>query len=185
MKKQQWNLSEIKTFDRFFNDDEFLEINSYCRRPQWGYGNISNPGTPCTPFFTMPLMDDEFFNTHCFNIISNKLGKKFILKDVYANGHIFGTQGSPHQDSDLDEDFTFLLYSNLVGRDIKNWNPSWGGKTVFFLNKEDLHYVLPKPNSASYFPANIFHFAESTTRHFQGMRISVAWKLKLISDTSN
>ena len=67
----------------------------------------------------------------------------------------------------------------VLEEDIKNWNPSWGGKTVFFLNKEDLHYVLPKPNSASYFPANIFHFAESTTRHFQGMRISVAWKLRL------
>ncbi|BCU94293.1 MAG: hypothetical protein CM15mV4_2580 [Caudoviricetes sp.] len=39
-------------------------------------------------------------------------------------------------------------------------------------------WVLPKPNTATYFPGDIFHHAESTTRHFEGFRISVAWKLK-------
>ena len=172
-----WSRDDVLTFEEFFTGEDFIKINNFCRRPQWVYGNISNTAEPFAPFFTMPLKDEKFFTEYCLNIIQEKLNQKFILNDVYANGHIFGTQGSPHQDSDLDEDFTLLLYSNLIGRDIKKWNPSWGGKTVFYMNRDDLHYVLPRPNTVSYFPAKMFHYAESTTRHFQGMRISVAWKL--------
>tara|TARA_R100000152_G_scaffold19644_1_gene12095 strand:+ start:35 stop:577 length:543 start_codon:yes stop_codon:yes gene_type:complete len=177
MRKLRWDASEIKTYQEFFSKEDFIQINNYTRRPQWGYGNISNPGEPSAPFFTMPLMKDEFFTGHCMDVIQTKLNQKFKLNDVYCNGHIFGTQGSPHQDSGRDEDFTLLLYSNLVGKDIKKWKPQWGGKTVFFLTKDELTYVLPNPNTATIFPANIFHYAESTTRHFEGLRLSLAWKL--------
>ena len=56
MRKLRWDASEIKTYQEFFTKEDFVQINNYTRRPQWGYGNISNPGEPSAPFFTMPLM---------------------------------------------------------------------------------------------------------------------------------
>ena len=65
-----------------------------------------------------------------------------------------------------------------VNSEVKKWKPEWGGKTIFYITKDEHMWVIPKPNTATYYPGNIFHNAESTTRHFEGFRMSVAWKLK-------
>ena len=174
---ETFDASEIEVYNEVFSKEDFKQINNFLRRPLWGYGNISHPKDEAIPFFTMSFRDEPFFNDYCLSRICDVLGKKYKLRDCYANGHIFGTQGSPHQDAPSKDYYTFLLYSNQVGPDIRKWKPQWGGKTVFFLNEEEHHYVLPKPNTGTLFPSNIFHYAESTTRHFSGLRMSVAWKL--------
>lgn len=168
----------VRTFDEVFTKEDFIKINDAMKKPAWAYGNISNPESPSTPFFYMPnLEDDEFYSKYLLEIICSTAGKEYTVKEVYANGHIFGTQGSIHQDSQEDDDYTFLLYSNLVFNKVHKWKPEWGGKTIFFYGKDKCVYNLPKPNTGVLFPAKMPHYAESTTRHFQGLRITVAWKL--------
>ena len=167
----------IETYEEVFSKEDFHKINGALRSPRWGYANISNPNDEAVPFFHMPLHEDPFFYDYCFKKICEIIEGHYRLRDVYANGHVFGTQGSPHQDGPNEDYKTFLLYSNQVGPDVRKWKPQWGGKTVFFLNEDEHRYVLPKPNTGTLFSSNIYHYAESTTRHFQGLRTSIAWKL--------
>ena len=90
-----------------------------------------------------------------------------------ANGHTFGTQGEFHVDWYEPNGRTLLYYAN------SNWRPEWGGKTIFLLDKEELYYQNPIPNSAVLFPGNTPHMAEGTSRLFSGLRVTIAWKLIL------
>ena len=178
MKKMVWDRSEIKTFENVFDREDFMKMTDHMRYPNWSYGNISNPNAPSTPFFHNDLMEVPFFTEHLFKRVCVLTGRFWVLDRCYANGHVFGTQGAAHQDDSSGDGYTFLVYSNFVNSEVKKWKPEWGGKTIFYLTKTDHMWVLPKPNTATYFPGDIFHHAESTTRHFEGFRISVAWKLK-------
>lgn len=177
---RQLHPNMVESFEEIFSKEDFTKVNEDMRKPAWAYGNVSAPNAPATPFFYMPkLEDDKFYSEHLLKNICLKTGKEYTVKEVYANGHVFGTQGAIHQDSKEDDDYTFLLYSNLVYDKVHKWKPEWGGKTIFFYGKDDCVYNIPKPNTGVLFPANMPHYAESTTRHFQGLRITVAWKLTL------
>ena len=149
------------------------EIQRYLSRAQWRYGHGSREDGSGIPFWIMELDNDKFFTDYLLNIIQEKTKQKFSLERVYANGHMFGTQGQPHQDSYESNARTFLFYAN------DNWSIDWSGKTVFLLNKTEQHYELPTPNKGVIFPGRMFHYAEQTTRKFTGLRITVAWKLYL------
>ena len=181
-KKKVWDKSEVQTFENVFSREDFIELTDYMRLPNWSYGNISNVKSPSTPFFYNDLKEVSFFTDYLFKQVCKLTGKDWELDRCYANGHVFGTQGAAHQDDSSGDGYTFLVYSNLVnsedGTQIKKWKPEWGGKTIFYLSMDDCMWVLPKTNSATFFPGDIFHHAESTTRHFEGLRLSVAWKLK-------
>tara|TARA_B100002019_G_C21266265_1_gene599628 strand:- start:524 stop:1087 length:564 start_codon:yes stop_codon:yes gene_type:complete len=178
-KKLKWDESEIQTFKDVFSREDFIELTDYMRLPNWSYGNISNPSSPSTPFFYNDLQEVPFFTEHLFKQICELTGKDWDLRRCYANGHVSGTNGAPHQDDETPGSYTFLVYSNFVNSEVKKWKPAWGGKTIFYLDFNDNYkWVLPKPNTATFFPADIFHHAEPTTRHFIGLRLSVAWKLR-------
>ena len=176
--KMKWDKSEVQTFQEVFSREDFIKLTDHMRLPNWCYGNVSNPKSPSTPFFYNELNEVPFFTEHLFEQICELTGKDWKLDRCYANGHVFGTQGAAHQDDSSGDGYTFLVYSNIVNGGIKNWKPEWGGKTIFYLSKDDPYWILPKPNSATFFPGDIFHHAESTTKHFDGLRLSVALKLK-------
>ena len=56
MKKMVWDRSEIKTFEKVFDREDFMKMTDHMRYPNWSYGNISNPNAPSTPFFHNDLM---------------------------------------------------------------------------------------------------------------------------------
>ena len=90
---------------------------------------------------------------------------------IYANGQTATQHGSPHTD---DGDFTFLYYPN------PRWKPQWGGALHFFDDDgATVHAVDYKPNRAVFFPADLVHAAEAPSDEFPGLRVSLAYKLKL------
>ena len=60
------------------------------------------------------------------------------------------------------------------------WKPSWGGALHFFDDDgATVHAVDYKPNRAVFFPADLVHAAEAPSAEFPGLRVSLAYKLKL------
>lgn len=170
---ETFSRNDIKVYENIFTLEDCWKILEYTNRPKWAFGHGSNNFESNTPFWVMNLNNDTFFTTHLLNIIEEKTNQKFDLERVYANGHMFGTQGEPHQDGCSKNARTFLFYAN------DNWSIDWSGKTVYILNKTEQHYELPTPNKGVLFPGRMFHYAEQTTRKFTGLRITIAWKLYL------
>lgn len=170
---ETFSRDEIISYRNMFSVDDYWKIMEYVNRPQWAFGHGSNNSTPSTPFWVMNLNDEPFFTDYLLNIIQEKTNKKFDLERVYANGHMFGTQGEPHQDGYFENSRTFLFYA------VEKWRVDWSGKTVYILNRNEQHYELPEPNKGVLFPGKMFHYAEQTTRKFTGLRVTVAWKLHL------
>ena len=95
---------------------------------------------------------------------------------VYANGHTFGTQGGIHKDSDVEGNYTFLYYAN------PRWCNTWGGSTVWIDENGNHKSIYPKPNTGVFFPGTLFHYADATNKTFNGLRVTVAWKLRKINN---
>ena len=109
--------------------------------------------------------------------------KNYCVSRIYANGQTAGQCGSAHPD---DGDLTFLYYPN------PEWNYEWQGHLIFMENEsnklpEGNNFVNPnmetsrivsyKPNRAVLFPGSIWHYADAPSRFFNGLRISLAYKL--------
>jgi len=170
---ETFSKSDIISYSDIFSLEDCWKIIEYVNRPNWAFGHGSNDNERTTPFWVMNLNEESFFTEYLLNIIEEKTESKFNLERVYANGHMFGTQGEPHQDAHETNGRTFLFYAN------SNWSIDWAGKTVFLLNKNEQHYELPAPNKAVFFPGKMYHYAEQTSRKFTGLRVTVAWKLYL------
>lgn len=166
---------DIKEYHNVFEEAEVKSIFNYVKQAKWEWGHQSIPGnqdaTP--PFWSMHLGDNQFFTEYLVKKILNITGDDLIPEFCYANGHTYGLPGGIHQDGSHIKNRTFLFYANT------NWLPQWNGKTGFILGENDYHFVMPEYNKAVYFPGIVHHFAEEPTRTFGGLRITIAWKLRL------
>jgi len=174
----KYSENDIIKYDSFFSLEDYSKILDcvYDAKWQFGHGSFheSDPRFRSSyPFWGMYLKDNEFFSKYLLNIIEEKTNQRYHLNDVYANGHTYSTNGSFHQDCYDDSGRTFLFYAN------ERWSADWGGKTAFDFGSNNYYFHLPKPNSAILFPGIIPHAAESPSRIFPGLRITVAWKLSL------
>lgn len=176
----QTTFDKIKIIDNVFSLEEIENINHYLQKPCWRFGQIS-----CTTaklakqrkFWMMHLSEEKYFNTYLFEIVTDIIEKKCSLEQVYANGQTYGQDGYWHQDSNEPNAYTFLYYAN------PEWNIDWDGDTIFLDQKtKQTYHVTPKPNTAILFPANIIHRAESPSREFYDLRITVAFKFREITE---
>jgi len=162
----------IERYNAPFDDDQQDQIVSDILGYNWGFGAGSNFGEKAYPFWRMPLNDIPFYSKDLLNIIQEKTQQHYELDNVYANGHTFGTMGEFHTDWNDSRGRTFLYYANDF------WNPEWCGKTIFNVNGDIQYYPLI-PRTALLFPGEIPHMAEGVTRAFNGLRVTIAWKLIL------
>jgi hypothetical protein len=171
----------IQIFDAFLTPEELQTCADAVKRPLWSFGQISQTSPVSTPFWMMTLTDDPFFSTHLKSKIEAAANRKFTVQRVYANGQTFGQDGTFHQDDKTDDSYTFCIYTNKqitaeTADDI-------GGEFVFKLPNSDDPFsriaVLPLYNRGILFPANYFHKGLAFNRYCKGLRISIAWKLKV------
>ena len=156
----------IDVYDDFFTEGIREEVWNLMLRPKW----TPDGGNPNNWFWHMNELEEEsYFNDYLYNIICDKLEKKYKVKRIYANGQSAGQSGNPHMD---DGDFTFLYYPN------PEWKVEWGGHLVF-LNKEETEtnkIVSYKPNRAVIFPSEIPHAVDGISRFYPLVRMSLAYK---------
>jgi hypothetical protein len=118
------------------------------------------------------LENDDFFSVHLLSKIKTITEDDFNVERIYFNGHNGCSQGSPHTDTEQDNGRTFLIYCNKV------WDMALGGNTSFIL-KDEVQSFFPYPKSAIYFQNNILHMASPISKNFNGIRVTLAFKLLL------
>jgi hypothetical protein len=145
----------------------------------WQYGHLSNPNSSYKFWMIPKLYENYFFNTTFIKKIENITNNKFQIHRIYANGHSFGQEGDWHRDSKLEDDWTFLYYFN-------EGDPTIIGET-YFKDKDDNITDIAKPiyNSGILFKSDITHKGSSPKITFTDLRITIAFKLKLIKFKSD
>jgi hypothetical protein len=181
----------VNIFDNFLTYDELEKCSAAYSKPAWSFGQISQTSPISTPFWMMTLDSEPFFTKDLLLKIENVTKKKYALQRVYANGQTFGQDGTYHQDDTSDESYTFCLFVNkqITNETVDNI----GGEFIFKipiaaqlpnatggLNHNFSRIVVePIYNRGILFPSNVFHKGLAFNRYSKGLRISIAWKLKL------
>jgi len=155
----------IAVHDDFLSVDTQAEVLLQMERARWSFTG----GRPPNSFWHMDGLEAEpFFREHLFGLICARLGRRFEVQRIYANGQTALQQGAPHVD---DGDLTFLYYPN------PRWRAAWNG-SLHFLSGGALDAVVPyRPNRAVVFPSSLVHYADAPSKSFPGLRVSLAYKL--------
>jgi len=159
-------------YNDFLNLSDMDYINSIVMSKGWTWGHSSTENNPNYFWRYDDLETDKFFNEYLFNKIKELTNDELILERVYLNGHTACSQGTPHQDSKDPNGRTFLVYCNDV------WKSEFGGGTAFVADDE-VATVAFKPKAAIYFQNNIFHHATPLSKNFKGLRVTLAFKMRL------
>ena len=165
-------LNDILVYDDFFTRDIQNEIFQKLLNSGWSYtgGNSGYGVEKLSRFWHVDdLENDKYFSSFLYHKICQNLNKKFSgFARIYANGQTACQYGTPHTD---DGDITFIYYPNF------EWGLTWQGGLFFIKNDEIERTITYKPNRAVLFPAKIRHYADAPSRFFNGLRISLAYKL--------
>ena len=162
---------DISVYDDFFSIDIQKEIFQKLLTSGWNYtGGGGSGDDKLSRFWHVDgLEKDEYFSSFLYDKICQNLNKKFSgFARIYANGQTACQYGTPHTD---DGDMTFIYYPNF------EWGLTWQGGLFFIKNDEIERTITYKPNRAVLFPAKIRHYADAPSRFFNGLRISLAYKL--------
>jgi len=158
----------MKTYDNFLTEQDKEYIQSVIKSPkwQWGWKSIEKSNNY---FWKIDKLEfDTFFNPYLLDKIKELTGDNLAIERIYMNGHTSGGHGNMHKDSEFKQGRTFIIYCNA------EWNIEWGGGTYFAENDT---VVNNKPYSAVYFKNNIEHFAMPLSKDFNGLRVTLAFKL--------
>ena len=167
---------EIKVFDNVFPADLAKKTWELLQRPKWSYTGGSATGGR---FWHMEKLDQEtFFQDTLFKIICEKFLKSdpsnYQLITCYANGQTANQNGTAHSDvKEPDANaFTFLYYPN------PEWDIKMQGHLIFLDEQDEGDKIIfYKPNRAVLFDGKQKHYADAPSRFFNGLRISLAYKL--------
>jgi SM-20-related protein len=104
--------------------------------------------------------------------------KGHTLVRCYANGYPYGSEGSIHTDSISPDSFTSIYYPH------DEWQPNWGGETVFFdhARTDIIASIYPKPNRLLIFKGTMQHVARGVSRICPRIRITLMFKTELRRD---
>ena len=175
------NILNIKSYPNFLNKEEHdYVISKTLKGNTWSHGAISANDGFC--FWYMELIQDVFFTDYMFNKIKTTTKKDFEILRVYANGQTYGLSGGYHQDITAPIPTNESAYKTLLYYVNPIWESEWGGSTLFKQNEE----VYTQPfifNNAILFDSTIYHVGLEPTRHCKDLRVTVAFKLRDMSNT--
>ena len=159
---------DISVYDDFFPLKTQKEIFQKLLTSGWSYTGGGGIGADKLSRFwhVDRLENDDYFSSYLYDIICKKLNMNFSgFSRIYANGQTAGQCGTPHRD---DGDLTFLYYPNPY------WELKFQGHLIFAEQERIIEYT---PNRAVLFDAKLPHYADAPHRWFNGLRISLAYKL--------
>lgn len=165
-------------YKNFLSEADLTYIHEPIQEKRWGVFH-SSKGHPESHFFsqlTLKPETDPYFYGPLLDKIQETIPDNIVeVERIYFNGHYGGDAGELHTDSSDIRARTFLIYCNPL------WRGDWGGGTTIQSRDDENDYeiVYPLPRSAIYFEGWRWHCAEPTNRFFKGVRISLAYKLKV------
>jgi len=170
--------------------DKVLRYSNDPMYPGWKLtGRSSNdPLHKQKPFWYLDIEDDPLLSKQIFykiqKVIYEEFNEEVAVDRIYLNGATYGQHGYFHQDNiHAEEARTFLIYCN------SEWHPHWGGATIFkeFVNKSkeeegySIETVYPVPFASVYFDGNLWHCSQPVSSDFPGLRVTLAYKLHVVS----
>ncbi len=113
------------------------------------------------------VIADVWTKLKAFHLLGHSLVR------CYAHAHTYGVEGAPHTDSQIDGNFTTIIYVN------PEWKSEWAGETVFFNPAGELtQAILPKPNRMITFDGTQLHAVRALARICPALRITLMFKTK-------
>lgn len=125
--------------------------------------------------WAVPICDKQ--NPFLFNIsidiqlkIQKIVKKRLRLVRIHVNGQTAGQPSEFHMDYDMDDVWTFILFSDV------EWDTEWGGEFVCLNpHTKKYQYVPFKPNSGVLIPSKWLHRGCSPLPCTDNLRMSVAF----------
>ncbi len=182
-----FDINQIYKVDDFLNDEEVAGLNHYAEHYFWTFNGRSIPGSPL--FWKKDMWQSKWGKcTQIETTFREKVDTIFDIKtetlSLYLNGQSHGQCGSIHSDvneAELDYD-PYADYITLVYYANEQWTPEYGGFTVIIDRDENIHVNYPKPNSVIIFNSRLPHVGLEPTRHCNGMRVTLAHKMKILKE---
>lgn len=146
---------------------------------KWEFGHKSANNVYDSPFWILDLNDNILFSKVIKSKIEAATKMKFKLDRVYANGQLFGQNGSFHKDNENTNSYTFCLY---VLPELPNPIEIVLGELQFKLDSFPSYSFLgieTKHNRGVFFPSDYIHRGMSFSRYINYLRCCVAWKFTL------
>lgn len=178
--------SDIQVFDDMVDADLFSRVSRYVRdqKFKWGWHSLATDAInywnvqyadshegPEVRNVVADIRDQHPVLAEYWDAARAKLDPKFYPTRVYTNLMTYGQDGGIHTDSRDPTDYTLLCYMN------PEWRPQWAGETCFFDNGDTIGAVLPKPNRAVVFRANIPHVARGIYPYTPVPRVMLVFKM--------
>jgi SM-20-related protein len=107
-----------------------------------------------------------------WHLLAAELPPGHRLIRCYANGSTYGSDGTLHRDTKLENTYTTVYYPH------DSWDPDWGGETVFFNQARDdiIASVYPRPNRLVIFDGRIPNVARGVSRLCPALRVTLMFK---------
>jgi len=166
----------MEVFHNVLDIEQLACLESILQRNKWTFTGSSS-GDMARRFWNMDLSHESFFMTMLIKL-ENLTNKRFELYRVYANGHTFGMNGDCHTDSESSDDFTIVYYYNPTVTNQTELN-NFGGYTLFKFDNT-IYCNEPVHNSFVAFPSDILHRGLGPFQRENGLRITIAFKLKVV-----
>jgi Rps23 Pro-64 3,4-dihydroxylase Tpa1-like proline 4-hydroxylase len=172
---------EIYYDDDFLNEEEYNLLKKEFENYKWELIGSSLVGDDSNSYhWDKDLKSSEFINSLFMNKVQGFLKKKIETIRIYANGNTHGQCGKTHVD--VSEDLEGEYYS-LVYYFHENWRPEYGGHLILMQpGGKIIENIFPKSNSAVLFNSKMPHCPLEPTVHCKHMRISIAYKFRVIGD---
>lgn len=174
-------MSNIFVDEAFLSEMEMLSLDTEFEQYHWELVGSSIPEVKEPTYHWDKNLNDSALIRDLFTSkIQNFLNKRIETIKVYANGNTHGQCGHPHVDvleSTEGEYYTLVYYHH------KNWRPEYGGHLILMESGgKIIENIFPKSNSAVLFNSKLPHCPLEPTAHCKRMRISIAYKFRVIGD---
>jgi SM-20-related protein len=118
------------------------------------------------------LTGDPFF-LRLKSVAQEMIGETLRDQRAYVNNSVYGDMYYAHRDCSVHrQHVTLLYYANL------EWQPDWGGETIFYNDNEDAEVVVsPKPGRLVVARGAILHRGTVPTRACYEERYTIAYKM--------
>jgi len=153
---------------KFFSEQQLQAVwHEFNTNPRWQYRRMS--GGKWFWWYMFFGSDQQFHGAkpeqwnnvtapiwrELYDTVCNFAGPGFIPTRYIINGQTLGQEGHPHSDfaRNLENHSTFLGYLN------QEYDPTWGGDTVFYHNREmiERHRITPEPGLLVEYDSRIVH----------------------------
>ena len=172
-------MKPITVYDNFLNNEELEDVTNYMNDVKWEFkGKTSSKSKR---FWYVNLKNEKLFTERIYKLIQKKTGLHFEMIRVMLNGQTFGQDGDYHTDEYDPNFFTFLLYISNINRENVD---KVGGYTQFKVENHIMN-IEPIFNRGVLFRSNIVHRGLAPSRDSDILRISVAFKLKILNEAKS